>query len=236
MSTTYTLPAGLSLNQKKAAAGLLLCQPCCSGSGSGSSGSSSQDSANSHCCCGYCTDALISVDNSPPATLNATVKFSCIDTKTCTLTKSHACGTTSGARLTYTYTSSTLVRGSCLDAFGLVVNWGPVPDLSVTLYCESDVSCLRWQVSAQRRSTTESATIASLDINSLMLGQGTTFPLTCGVQAQMSCSPFYVYFREPVAYSHQVFCPDLVPTPPNLLTVGVTPCFDCDGSVHVYSC
>lgn len=38
---TYTLPAGLSLKQKKAMAALLACAPCClgSGSGSGSSGS-----------------------------------------------------------------------------------------------------------------------------------------------------------------------------------------------------
>jgi len=49
MSTTYTLPPGLSLNQKKAIASLYACSPCCSGSGQSSSGSSGSH-GNPGCC------------------------------------------------------------------------------------------------------------------------------------------------------------------------------------------
>lgn len=42
MPTTYTIPAGLSTNQKKALAALLACQPCCGGSGSGSGSGGSE--------------------------------------------------------------------------------------------------------------------------------------------------------------------------------------------------
>jgi len=228
MGTLVRLPPGQEMT-----AGILkaiiekcgTCNPChAAGSATGSPGNTGP---NYHCCCGYCTDdPIFMADNSPPATLNATVKFSCIDTKTCTLTKSHACGTTSGARLTYTYTSTTLVRGTCLDAFGLIVNWGPVPELSVTLYCESDVSCLRWQVSAQRRSTTESATIASGFTGAFLLPQGGGFN-ECGVISQMSCSPFYVYLRQPVVYGSLIVCPS---ESTGFLGVGQTPCFNCDGT------
>jgi len=227
MGTLVRLPPGQEMTAGILKAIIEKCGTCnpCHAAGS-ATGSPSPGNMNGHCCCGYCTDDLISVDNSPPATLNCTVKFSCIDTKTCTLTKSHACGTTSGARLTYTYTSTTLVRGTCLDGLGLIVNWGPVPELSVTLYCESDVNCLRWQVFATRRSTTRSATINSNFSGSNFLLQGTSTTY-CGVVGQMACSPFYCFLHQPVAYSSLVACPS---EGSGTLNVGQTPCIDCDGS------
>lgn len=54
-STTYAIPSGLSMNQKKGLAALLACKPCCDGgSGSGSgSGSSSATIEYTDCRCAY---------------------------------------------------------------------------------------------------------------------------------------------------------------------------------------
>lgn len=50
MSTTYTIPSGLTRNQKKALAALLACQPCCGGSGSGGGRRTPNGCAGCPCC------------------------------------------------------------------------------------------------------------------------------------------------------------------------------------------
>lgn len=74
-STTYTIPSGLSLRQKKAMAALLACAPCC---GSGSGGGSGNWWGDGGCC--GCGRAIM------PTTLTFTVDASCTGLGSRTLT------------------------------------------------------------------------------------------------------------------------------------------------------
>lgn len=189
---TYTIPPGLTFKQKKAMAALLACAPCCAGG----SGSGNRTGPNYEECCGFC-DGLTNV--SPPATLNVSSSIDCIGTLTGTMTKTADCIDD----LTYTYTSSTLVSGTCdLCYAGIPDAWANAPDLDITLRCRSSTgNSLKWDITSLMYSVTKRANFVTgtCALWTEGLTQGTRYgPDVDGYELIFECSPFYLYVKAPV--------------------------------------
>lgn len=182
------------------------CECCSSGLyyGSRRTGGGGPTDPDSQICCGYCTDAIPSVNNSPPATIEATVTISCIGTITVTLTKIHNCDDAEG--LTYHYMRNNFIEGSCVggqsgqcESDEPLITWSELFDFEITVTC---LETYRWQVQVAWFTTTEQVAWQLTDTIGGGITQGSSYPLipdsVCDWEAMMGCDPFYIYARVPI--------------------------------------
>jgi hypothetical protein len=156
------------------------------------------------CCCSWCNGCpSLPTNNSPPASLNISASAgTCVSVVTGVLTKTNDCPT----GLTYGYTSTNAVTGSCLfcQIPSVLWTWRDAPDLSVSLNCNG-TSVTKWGVDIALKSLTADILFQSSVYfdgtggKTFGIIQQTTYgPDAQGVSYILTCDPFYLYLKVPI--------------------------------------